>query len=197
MTIFFLSDTHFHHKKILDYCARPFVDKFEQDRQLIKNWNDTVGPNDEVYHLGDFAFASKRKILEILEQLNGRIYLIRGNHDQKIKGEVSEKFGFVRNYYEIKIKDETGKQNQLVVMCHYPFESWNKKGRGSIHLHGHTHGKTSQMPCRIDVGVDSNNYRPLSEYEIISIANKQIAQFSKTNKFWGFSMFSKLTQNRK
>ncbi len=56
MNIFFTSDTHFGHKDIIDYYKRPYASVEEMDAALEKNWNETVKPNDKVYHLGDFAF---------------------------------------------------------------------------------------------------------------------------------------------
>ena len=78
--IWFTSDTHFNHSKILDFCKRPFADIAEHDAALIKNWNDLVKPEDTVFHLGDFCWGGTSKWREILSQLNGHIYLIRGNH---------------------------------------------------------------------------------------------------------------------
>jgi calcineurin-like phosphoesterase family protein len=51
---------------------------------------------------------------------------------------------------------------------HYPIESWSSQNYGSIHLHGHTHGKLfSTIKNRYDVGVDSNNYMPISLMQIM------------------------------
>jgi len=83
MSIFFTSDTHFGHENIIKYCKRPFKDAAEMDKVLIRNWNRVVGPNDLVYHLGDFAVGGG-PAGPYLDQLNGRIILIHGNHDERI-----------------------------------------------------------------------------------------------------------------
>ena len=77
--LWFTSDTHFNHANILKFTNRPFENVTEHDEALIKNWNDRVGVNDTVFHLGDFCFGSSQKIVEIRERLNGNIVLIRGN----------------------------------------------------------------------------------------------------------------------
>ena len=74
--IFFTSDTHFCHKKILEFCDRPWNSIEEHDEALIDNWNSIITPDDTVFHLGDFCFGGAPKWKEILKQLNGHIYLI-------------------------------------------------------------------------------------------------------------------------
>ena len=81
MKYFVISDTHFGHKNIIDYCNRPFNSVEDMDKTLIKNWNETVSNNDLIIHLGDFALTSKDRIKEIVSQLNGKKILILGNHD--------------------------------------------------------------------------------------------------------------------
>ena len=89
MAIFFTSDTHFFHKNIITYCDRPFrtadgqPDVRAMNEGLVKAWNSCVGKDDVVYHLGDFGFGAPAKLLEARKQLNGKVILIRGNHDSK------------------------------------------------------------------------------------------------------------------
>ena len=84
--IFVISDLHFGHANIIRYCARPFshdaVD--EMDKVLIKNWNYTVKPVDRIFHIGDLCYGPDAKDpSEYLQRLNGKIFLIDGNHDEK------------------------------------------------------------------------------------------------------------------
>jgi calcineurin-like phosphoesterase family protein len=181
--IFFTADTHFGHGNILKYCDRPFKSVYEHDKQIIKNWNEVVGEKDTVYHLGDFAFTKQARIVEILEQLNGIIHLIRGNHDRKIKGHLETKFVSIKNYCEISIEDEEMDHKQMIVMSHYPFESWNKKHWRSFCLHGHTHGTSPSMLSRLDVGVDSHNYYPISYEEVKTIITKDALQRARINSY--------------
>ena len=76
--VFFTSDFHANHANIIKYCNRPWNTKEEMTEALIENWNSVVKPDDIVFNLGDFMWASSWN--PILEKLNGHIYLIWGNH---------------------------------------------------------------------------------------------------------------------
>jgi len=133
------------------------------DQVMIERWNEVVGRNDNVYHLGDFALAKKDRIREILSSLNGRIHLIRGNHDGEIKGDLIKEFVWVKDYHEVKILDDQIDTKIPIIMSHYPFETWNKSHWGSWALHGHCHNDLPDRgKRRIDVGVDGHDFRPLS-----------------------------------
>src|SRR5437762_1961140 len=77
----FISDTHFGHKNILEYEkeSRPFTSIEEMHEAIIERWNSNIKPSDIVYHLGDFCFGKKH--LEIAQSLNGKKRLVMGNHD--------------------------------------------------------------------------------------------------------------------
>ena len=81
--VFFTSDTHFNHTNIIQYCQRPFKSTDEMNEAIIDNWNSVVGEEDTVFHLGDFCLGSSAEWNKILNRLNGKIYLILGNHDLK------------------------------------------------------------------------------------------------------------------
>ena len=165
MTIFFTADSHFGHYNILKYCNRPFSSIREHDSTLIDNWNSKVKSKDIVYHLGDFSM--KRFLRnKILPKLNGKIHLIRGNHDRKLKSD--EKFASISEYAEIKIDKKT------VVLFHYPIESWNRRIHGTIHLHGHSHGNLqNRIPRRLDVGVDNHDFFPISWPEVLVLLEEE------------------------
>ena len=82
MKTFFIGDTHFGHHNIMRHDGRPFKTVEEMDEYMIKVWNERVSPNDEVYILGDFSWYKKEKTDEILARLNGKKYLVKGNHDK-------------------------------------------------------------------------------------------------------------------
>ena len=81
--VFFTSDTHFYHGNIIRFCNRPFKDVDMMNETIISNWNNTVGQDDIVFHLGDFCLGGSAEWTRMLDRLNGRIYLIMGNHDLK------------------------------------------------------------------------------------------------------------------
>lgn len=158
--IFFTSDTHFGHANIIKYCNRPFKSVNEMDEVMIQNWNDRVSPGDDVYHLGDFGFKDRNKIHNILQRLNGRIHLIKGNHDYKphtIKG-----FASVQDYYELKT------QGEKIILSHYAMRVWNGSHRGRIMLYGHSHGTLPGNSQSLDVGVDCWEFKPVTLDEIKS-----------------------------
>lgn len=81
MKTFFIADTHFGDERIMKYENRPFLNAEEMNSTIICNWNSTVGENDTVFVLGDFGADDNEK--EIIERLNGKIFLVKGNHDVK------------------------------------------------------------------------------------------------------------------
>jgi calcineurin-like phosphoesterase family protein len=166
---YFISDTHFYHHNVIQYSNRPFANALEMNDALICNWNAVVKPDDRVFHLGDVGFCSVVKLHEILDRLNGRIHLIKGNHDHKTVGKdaaLQRRFVWVKDYHEESI------DGQFVVMAHYPILEWNRAHRGSLMLHGHCHGSRDADNValrRLDVGVDSfckNGYSPRSFKEV-------------------------------
>ena len=83
MTIYFSSDFHFRHKRVIDFGYRPFRDLKHMERELINRWNSKVKDNDTVYIVGDFSFVGKEETQEILDNLNGNKIYIAGNHDRE------------------------------------------------------------------------------------------------------------------
>lgn len=143
------------------------------DETLVNNFNSVVKKEDITYFLGDFSFGKPERILELLNSLNGEIYLLKGNHDKnldRVKNKLPNHVRYLGDYYELKVQDEKMDHEQLVVLCHYPFAIWNKKHFGSIHLHAHSHGSLPDNPtlARLDVGVDCHDFKPIS-YETIKI----------------------------
>ena len=163
MTIYFTSDLHLGHANIIKYSKRPFASVTEMDEGLIKNWNIKVKQQDTVYFLGDFAFAQQDRCKELLEQLNGNIYLCRGNHDKPLRS-LYKYFVDVFDLRTISIEDP----DAAIVLCHFPLLTWDKQRYNSIHLHGHCHGGLTldKKVRRLDVGVDAWNYAPVSYDEI-------------------------------
>ena len=170
--IYFTSDLHFGHKNILQFQKnRKFESIEEMDKTLIKNWNNKVKDNDEIYILGDFTLKKDEEyISNILNQLNGKKYLIKGNHDYWVKKEsLVNKFEWIKEYYELKYNKEK------FILCHYPFEEWNgSRNNSSYHLHGHLHSTDTYNQItkaikfkKYDVGIDANNFSPVSIDDIV------------------------------
>lgn len=169
--IYFTSDHHFGHKNIIKFSERPFKDVNEMDEILIQKWNEKVNPEDEVYHLGDVGLTSSGKLRKILDRLNGKIYLINGNHEKSAQ-DCHTRFEWIKDYYELVVKDdEFERGEQLIVLSHYAMRVWNASHWGAYHLYGHTHGTLSDDPTSrsFDIGVDCHNFYPLSYEEVKAI----------------------------
>src|SRR3990167_11474373 len=166
--IFLTSDHHWGNTNIIKYSNRPFIGPLEMDKILIENWNNVVKPQDSVYHLGDLTFSTFQPYLEnLLKSLNGKIFLIKGNHDYFAKKSYSNfRFEWIKDYYEL------GYDSRKVIMCHYPILSWRNMRHGSFHVHGHSHGRLNELNksvLRLDIGVDSFNYSPINIDEVFNI----------------------------
>jgi calcineurin-like phosphoesterase family protein len=161
---YFTSDTHFWHQNVIKYCKRPWATVEEMNRGLIENWNAIVTPNDIVYHLGDFTFGPKPRTPEMRQKLNGKIILVRGNHDRKI--EYLRESGF-----EVWSKVDTLIEGQRVTMAHYPpkWERWNEPPAVRFPwLHGHVHELWRRVGDIINVGVDQWGYKPVTLSELLA-----------------------------
>jgi calcineurin-like phosphoesterase family protein len=162
MAVFFTSDTHFGDPRVLRIDRRPFATIPEHDEGLIARWNEAVGPDDEVWHLGDFALHVRpQRIGELLSRLNGVKRLIRGNNDGPDTLR-AEGWASVEAYAEIAL------EGTHLVLCHYAFRTWNRMGRGVVNLHGHSHGRLKPMTRQFDVGVDAFDFRPVTLATILS-----------------------------
>lgn len=169
---FVTSDLHLGHAKIIEYSHRPFKDLQEMNEKLILNWNNKVPPDANVYLIGDMCLAKHDEVRKFRERLNGKIFLVRGNHDQKtIKGDLFQLFEWVKDYHEDDYIDGT-----KIVMCHYAFRAWNKSHFGSWNIFGHSHGHLEDLGNKqFDVGVDNNpRYEPWSFKEIADIMSKRV-----------------------
>lgn len=183
--VFFTSDLHFRHGNIIKYCKRPFETVQEQTEKLIENWNKTVPDTATVFILGDFAFATKNQWRGFLNRMTGKKYLILGNHDrhEDIPTEMFEDVVDLAKV-SIKIKDHEWK---TFILSHRPILCWEGSNDGSIMLYGHVHTCTNPevdetidselvklMPKNSwDVGVDNNNYTPVSVHEVLEKINNK------------------------
>lgn len=180
---FFTSDTHFNHANIIKFCNRPFKDVEQMNDVMIANWNSVIGKDDTVFHLGDFCLGGAAEWTKILDRLNGKIYLIMGNHDLK-----NIRQGFISRFEHVamQIRIEIGKKR--IYLCHYPFLCFEGSYKDDVwQLFGHVHTRRSNSgidagrlqylyPTQYDVGVDNNNFTPVSFGQVKRIIDKQVEQ---------------------
>ena len=180
--VFFTSDHHFGHENIIRFCNRPWVTISEHNRALIANWNAIVPEYGIVFHLGDFSYKGGGfpAMWWIKGLLHGQIVLIRGNHDPDTRKpqnlqQLQQIFEGVFDQLEIKV------EGQRILMNHYPLLTWPHiydQKMPTWQIFGHVHlfnGKSDVyrssiakccIPTQYEVGVDLNNYRPISFHQL-------------------------------
>jgi len=176
MSIFFTSDQHFYHNNIIKYCNRPFENVEEMNEEMIKRYNAVVGPDDTCIFLGDFGMCSVDKAKAILNSLNGKKGIVKGNHDPSITRCYRIGFDFVCLEMVLPIAGE------IVRLNHYPYGmTWQKKlyfqlfkklkpkkekrsprDNGLWLLHGHVHNNWGKVNGRqINISCDVWDYAPV------------------------------------
>ncbi len=167
--IWFTADFHLSHKNIIKYCNRPFKNVAEMDSILIDNLKERLNPKDILYFLGDLTFKEKvaHEFFEIFEDIE--IYYIIGNHDfSKVINVARKSCASVSLLKDIKIVD------QSITLCHYAMRVWNKSHYNSWQLYGHSHASLKSIGKQHDIGVDNNNFFPVSFEDLVGIMkNKQ------------------------
>lgn len=145
---YYIADTHFFHETLnTQMDCRGFADAQEMNAYMIRQWNQKVRSNDEVIILGDFSWGKAKETNELLEQLNGKLYLIQGNHDRFLKNKEynASRFVWIRDYEELK------DNKRKIVLSHYPIMCYNgqylkdKEGSPKTYmLYGHVHDTFDQ-----------------------------------------------------
>lgn len=160
MTVFFTADTHFGDHRTINIQKRPFDSVAAMDAVLIERWNAVVGPGDIVWHLGDVARRAA-DVPALLARLHGTKHLLRGNNDPDATADAPG-WSSVASYAKIDLA------GHRLIMCHYPFRSWNGQHRRALNLHGHSHGRLKPMLRQYDVGVDARGVAPVTLEQIIA-----------------------------
>lgn len=161
------SDSHFNHANIIKYCpeSRPFETIEEMNETLIERWNSVVKPEDTVIHCGDFFMGQVKKIDEILPRLNGKIILVRGNHDSQSRIEKYKEHGI-----EVKDIHYYAYKGRYFIFCHFPianeeFMRMVREDNSEVILcYGHVHDQAPSglIDGTFHVGVDTNNLTPVN-----------------------------------
>ncbi len=190
--IFSTADWHCYSDSILKLANRPFDNMEHQIRVLINNYNAIVPPNGVCYFLGDMGDNKGGQLKAVMDKLNGTKILIKGNHDRNPSSSYMAGFDVVLQSASLMIAKE------LITLSHYPLlgvfredvsgmknavltDNWYGESRhisyaihdnGQKHLHGHTHLDGSETKVKTlkqwDIGVDGNNFRPVSINQVES-----------------------------
>ena len=155
---FFTADTHFGHAGAIGLFRRPFSTVAAMDAALVAGWNARVGPEDEVWHLGDVALGrTADQVAALLARLHGRKHLVAGNNDPDAIRALAG-WASVVEFAELP--------GPRLVLCHYALRHWRGQAKGWLNLHGHSHGRLPRMPGQFDVGVDCRGFAPVTLAEL-------------------------------
>lgn len=154
--IFFISDFHFNHKRMLETRPR-FSSLEEMNEYMISSFNSKVTSKDCTYFLGDFAWTDPEPFLN---RLNGRFIFIKGNHDKRVPD--NKKIIYSSNGYY-----DTCFGEQKFTVCHFAMHSWNCSHWDSFLFYGHHHSKTDFGGKTLNCTVDALDFSPISWDEAI------------------------------
>lgn len=145
---YYIADLHFFHGSLntkMDH--RGFVSTEAMNAYMIQKWNARVRKNDEVVILGDLSWGKAEETNELLKKLNGRLYLIEGNHDRFLANTAfdSSRFVWIKPYAELH------DSRRKVILSHYPIMCYNgqyrldDRGNPKVYmLYGHVHDTYDQ-----------------------------------------------------
>ena len=170
--IWFTSDLHLGHANVIRFCARPFANAHEMDKELVRRWNAVVKPDDKVYVLGDLSFHNPKVGIPLIRQLQGHKVLVQGNHDKYSRTQ------YLAAGFEDVVQEMTLKLfNRDIILSHYPKHLGKETEKIDLRfmdrrptpkwghqwvLCGHVHEKWMLRDRELNVGVDQHNFAPIS-----------------------------------
>jgi len=185
ITTWFTADLHLGHRNIIRYSKRPFANVEAMNDDLVRRWNEIVGPEDTVWVLGDVALGRIAETLPMVGGLAGRKVLVAGNHDRCWSGHGPRAEEWADRYREAGFDEIHQGAVTLdlgateVVACHFPYRGDSQDteryldhrpaDRGRWLLHGHVHDRWRQRDRMINVGVDAWGHRPVGEDELSAL----------------------------
>lgn len=180
------ADEHYSHRRIIGYQSRPFSSLEEMNSTLVTRHNELVKEGDTVIHVGDFSFGRADDFLRVASLLNGTHCFMDGSHDRSMREFFSSpeltasnsRFHLLPKLFEFTFS------GVKVVLCHYALHNWwaSHYQGSSAHFHGHSHGRFTSPFHALDIGVDTNDFRPyLIEEAIIKAQTKPPSQLSPPN----------------
>ena len=176
--IWFTSDLHFNHDRQFIWGPRGFSNVYEMNNTIIKNWNEVVDVDDDVYVLGDLMLGDNWAGRKCLTNLKGKIHIILGNHDTATRQEIYKE---LHNVVEVCYATQIKIDGWNFYLSHYPAMTCNlEKDFGKhclLNLYGHTHQKDNfynGLPFCYHVGLDSHNNKLVSFEQVIEDITKEV-----------------------
>lgn len=168
--IYYISDLHFGHQRVIEMDGRPFETIEQMDETIMERWNERVTEEDDVYIVGDFAYHNAYTASWYLRRLRGRKHLIIGNHDYNTVQDEKALECFASVEKMLRITDN----GRTVCLCHYPIAEWNGKRHGGYHVYGHLHVRRdevyafmSRFDRALNAGCMLSGYRPATLEELM------------------------------
>ena len=201
--IFFTSDLHLGHENIIRFCDRPFANANAMNEALVERWNAVVKDNDIVFILGDIAFGGAQLYDRYLPRLNGRKFLIYGNHDFK-----NMRDRYTRYFEQVALKMFISVDEQPIILNHEPLLCFGGQlNNRTWHLFGHVHtNKTGKRGCdservrsmctptMYDVGVDFNDFTPVRFQDVKAQIARQKTMHMNFIELYEYDHSSRLKQ---
>ena len=182
--IWFTSDLHFNHDRGFIFQPRGFDNVYEMNETIIKNWNEIVNCDDDVYCLGDLMLGNNDVGLSCIKQLKGKIHIVRGNHDTDSRMQL---YSQCYNVVEITEGQFFKWERYHFYLSHFPTFTSNLEKRDRItehivNLYGHTHQKDNfynDIPFMYHVGVDSHDCKPILIQNILADIRNKVEECKK------------------
>lgn len=176
--IWLTSDLHFNHDREFIWGSRGFQSVYEMNEAIIKNWNNIVDIEDDVYVLGDLMLGDNELGIKMIKQLKGKIHIILGNHDTASRKALYEN---CHNVVEVKYADVIKYNGYTFYLSHYPSITSNLEKEFGKHcilnLFAHTHQETNfynGLPFCYHVGLDSHNCTPVEIETVLNDIKKEV-----------------------
>ena len=158
--IYFISDQHFGSKDIIPYYDRPFENVRQMDNELIRRYNSHVKKNDTVIFVGDFWHEDKNSFDYYANQLNGKKYFLRGNHENKSN---IHPLALTINIPNTTRDENSSIYENRAFITHEPL---NADLNYRINIVGHMHNKWLALKREnswlVNVSVEMWNYYPVN-----------------------------------
>jgi len=175
--IWFISDEHYNHRRIIEYAKRPFAFVEAMNRYMVHRMMSMIRPNDFVWHLGDFGFGPVNELKERLSWFPGRHGLVRGSHDRG--REAMEDIGFCPVVEQAVVRFD----GVNVLLSHRPLEFLPEGVTGVFHGHVHRADPhdlheagepTYIQPFNLNLCVEMTDYQPVSYNTALKMLRKQL-----------------------
>ena len=213
---YYIADCHFFHESLNHQMdCRGFSSVGEMNETMLTRWNDRVRKRDEVIILGDLSVGSAEETNDLLGRLNGKLYLVRGNHDRFGKNAAyrTDRFEWIRDYAELR------DNNRKVVLCHYPVMFYNgqyqyqKPKTGGLEgvaipprdempnktwmLYGHVHLTTDEILMRRFIRQTRETIRTTGDSEAYHIPCQMINCFCMLSDYTPLTLDEWIENDRK